>query len=570
MLRERIPEEADNNLKEWPELVRRLLFYRGIETKKEAEEFLNPDYEKSLHDPFSILNMGRAVERILKAIKDNELIIVFGDYDADGVCASAIFYEFFKKIGFENFHFHIPDRHVEGYGLTETAIDEFIGLKAGLIITLDCGITDYEEVERVNSAKIDVVIIDHHLPPEKLPNAFAIVDSKQKDDKYPFKYLCGAGVAFKAVQALIEKGNFNITKGWEKWLLDLVALATIADMVPLTGENRVLVHYGLQVFRKTRRTGLLAFLKRMNFNLSDISEDDIAFMIAPRINIASRMGHANTSFELIITESPGEANWIAGHLEGLNSERKSIVEGILNDIGDRLEKAGLPAQAGKPEIIVEGDSNWNTGVLGLLCNRLMEKYQCPVFLWGRGGAKNIKGSCRSDGSINLVELMKSMPGDIFIESGGHALAAGFSIKDGKIGDFKKGVSEAFKKMPKEEVENGILYIDEEMKIDEVEWRVYGAIEKFAPFGVDNQKPVFAFYGLEIGNAKYFGNDGVHLQLDFKKSGDEAVSAVGFFMGNGDRLNLKDGQKIDLAASLEKSTFRGRHELRLRIVDIKIK
>jgi len=545
-------------------LEKQLLFYRGIKTKKEAEKFFNPNYEKGLNDPFKILNMEKAVDRILSAIKKNERIIIFGDYDADGVCASVIFHEFFKKVGFENFHVHIPDRHLDGYGLTLESIDEFKKQEAKLIITLDCGITDYDEIEKANKSGIDTVVIDHHLPPEKLPPACAIVDVKQEKDKYLFKDLCGTGVAFKVICALVKKGGFNIVSGWEKWLLDLVAIATITEMVPLMEENRVLVFYGLQVLRKTKRPGLLSFYRRMEMVPVNINEDDVGFMIAPRINVASRMEHANTSFELLTTESSEEADWLTGRIELLNKDRRNIVEAILQEVDEKIEIESIPP------IIVKGDINWNPGVLGLVATRLVEKYGRPAVLWGKERAKEIKGVCRSDGTVNVVDLMTVLPKDILLDFGGHAFAGGFSIKEGKIDDLEKEILRAYKKILKQKTENEILYIDKEIGPEEVNWEFYGQIEKFQPFGMDNPKPVFMFSELEIANIKKFGNGGIHLQLDFKKSNGEKISAIGFFIANAEKYDLKTGQKIDLVATLEKSTFRNSLELRLRIVDVKLR
>ena len=561
-----VRKEVSENLPE------QILFYRGVKNKEEAEKFLNPDYERDVHDPFKILNMDKAVERISRALRDNERVIVFGDYDADGVCSSVILHDFFKKIGFENFHIHIPDRHLEGYGLSIEAVDEFAKEKTGLIITLDCGITDYAEVEKANSAGIDVIIADHHPAAasaagaaEKLPNAFAIIDSKQKNDTYPFKYLSGAGVAFKVVQALAARGGFNIVPGWEKWLLDLVAIATVADMVPLVGENRALVHYGLQVLRKTRRQGLLSFLRRLDINLGNVNEDDIGFMIAPRINIASRMEHANISFSLLTTESPEESDWISVHLEVMNNDRKRIVENILKEIDGRIKEAGET-----PKVIVEGDMGWHPGVLGIAANRIVEKYGRTAFLWGKAEAKLIKGSCRSDGSVaNLAELMKTIPEGILSEQGGHALAAGFSVNEEEIENLKDEIIKSYEKMPKQKTENDILYIDKELKIDDVNWETWASMEKLQPFGMDNPKPIFLFSGLEISNLKKFGNGGIHLQLDFLKNNKKKISAISFFVSGDEKFDfLESGQRVDLAASLEKSFFRGATELRLRIVDIK--
>jgi single-stranded-DNA-specific exonuclease len=372
------------------DLVRQILFYRGVKEEKEIEKFLNPDYEDGQHDPFLMKDMDKAAERILRAIKNNEKIVIYGDYDADGVCASAIFHEFFKKIGFNNFHIHIPDRHIDGYGLNSSAIEEFKTLKVNLVITLDCGITDYDEVEELGKAGIDVVITDHHLAPaspsqggpEKIPKAIAVVDSKREDDSYPFKFLCGAGVAFKTIQALIKKGDFNITSGWEKWLLDLVCLATIADMVPLVDENRVLAGFGLKVLRKTQRAGLKSFYRRLSFNSANLNEDDISFMLVPRLNVSGRMDHANASFELLITESAEEADWITGKMEMMTAERKSIVIKMTEEIDEKIKQAG-----GAAEVIVVGNTDWNTGVLGMTASRVVEKYNKPVFCGGKRGRK---------------------------------------------------------------------------------------------------------------------------------------------------------------------------------------
>ena len=563
ILKEKIPAKISKELNTKPDIVRQFLFNRGIKTSREAEIFLNPDYERDLHNPFEILDMEKAVRRITDAVKKNEKIVIFGDYDADGICATVVFYDFFKKVGFENFHVHIPDRNLDGYGLTPPAIDEFIKQKVNLIITLDCGISDFDEVGKANNAGIEVIIIDHHLVPEKIPNAYAIVNSKQLADKYPFKFLSGTGIAFKTICAIIQKGEFNIMPGWEKWLLDVVAIATVADMVPLVDENRTLVFYGLKVLQKTQRPGLISFYKRFALNAQNISEDDLSFVVAPRINVASRIDHATISFDLLTTNLPEEAVWISERLDVMNSERKDAVEKIIAEIDkDAHYKDG--------DIIVAGSANWHPGVLGIAANRLLEKYNCPVFLWGKGIAEEIKGSCRSNGSINLVEFMGKLPEDILIDFGGHALAGGFSVKKDGAEKFKDEVLALYEKFPKQKVENGVLYLDEKLGIDDVNWDFYSLIiEKFRPFGVENQKLVFGFDDLEIERVKKFGNNGVHLQLDFKKKEGDIVSAIGFFMAKDNNFNLGPGQRVNLAASLEKNYFRNNLELRLRIVDVKL-
>ena len=563
-IREKIPANYLKNLNE-PDLARRLLFFRGIKTKKQAQEFLNPDYE-SLGDPLEILNMPRASSRILRAIKSNEKIVIFGDYDADGVCASVIFHDFFKKIGFENFQIYIPDRHQEGYGLTFKVIEKFMADKIDLVITVDCGITDFEEIKKAKKAGIDVLIIDHHLVPKKIPPAFAILDLHQKKEKYPFKYFSGAGLAFKTICALLKKGGFPMNSGWSKWLLDVAALATIADMMPLLNENRILTHFGLRVLQKTRRVGLKQLYKTLKLGNSGISEDDVAFLLAPRINIAGRMGDARMSFDLLTTDSASEAVRLVNHLEEKNNERKTLAEEILNLASKIIDEAGR-----LPEIIVVGNDSWSPGILGFACNKILDKYARTVFLWGRGESKFRKGSARGNGQVNLVKLMAKMPEDVFLEFGGHSMAAGFTLREKtKTEDFEKEVQKAFEKIKKEKVELEVLWFDKELSLGEANQDLISLLEKFRPFGMDNPKPIFFFSGLEVFDVREFGNGGIHLELKFRKDNGRLISAIGFFMQNNFASKIKKGSRIDLAASIEKSNFKGYDEIRLRIVDIKVK
>lgn len=561
IFREKVPDDVAMEMGDMTETAKSILYHRGVKTRAEAEKFLNPRYGDNVDDPLLILNMEKAASRIIKAVKNNERIIVFGDYDADGICSSVVFHDFFKKIGFENFHVHIPDRYLEGYGLSLRAIDEFVKQGAKLVITLDCGVTNAKEVEKANSLGLEVIIIDHHIVPEDPPKAYAIVDLKQKGETYPTKFLSGAGIAFKTICAVIKVGKFNIIPGWEKWLLDVVAIATVADMVPLLGENRTLVHYGLKVLKKTQRPGLLSFYRQLKLSPNNITEDDLSFMIAPRLNVAGRMDHATVSFNLLTTQSSQEADWISERLEAMNGDRREAVDKIIKKIDSEFGKT-------QPDVIITGDASWSPGVLGLTANRMLEKYNCPVFLWGKGG-DSIKGSCRSNGAINLVDFMKELPAGLLDDLGGHALSAGFSIAENKIENLKEEIIKLYAIFPKKEIDS-VIYIEKEARIDDIGASFFSTIEVFQPFGVDNPKPVFSFKNINIHGVKKFGNGGIHLQLDFKKSDGKIISAIGFFMVKCGGLDLKAGQTVDLAASIEKSNFRNKPEIRLRIVDIKIK
>src|SRR3989344_2602323 len=332
---------AEDNLNVSSDLLRQLLVGRGVTNQDEAEKFLTPDYERDLHDPFLMLDMGRAVGRIRRAVRDGERIAIFADYDADGVPGAVVLASFFRQIGFDNFSVYIPDRHDESYGLNVQALASLAAAGVKLVITVDCGITDVAAVKEANRLGLEAIITDHHLVPETLPPAYAIINPKRLNDQYPYKMLCGAGVAFKLVQGLVQflwKSDIHgswisdfhqVKPGWEKWLLDLVAIATVSDLAPLTGENRVLVHFGLKVLRRTPRLGLRALFRGLKLTPEFITEDDIGFLIGPRLNSASRMSHGDEAYALLTAEDEVEADRLARHLEEKNQERRARVVAIL-------------------------------------------------------------------------------------------------------------------------------------------------------------------------------------------------------------------------------------------------
>lgn len=576
-LQKAISEKTKKSLGDYPELVRKLLFYRGIKTKSGAEKYLQPDYERDLLDPFLMKDMAKAVDRLLKAVEQKEKIIIFGDYDADGVPGSAMLAIFLQKISFDDFEVYIPDRNNEAYGLSSEKIDDFAKQNVKLIITIDCGITDVEEIKLANAKGIEVIVTDHHLAPAELPPAYAIVNAKQSDDAYPEKMLCGSAVIYKFICAVLAKNRFNIAIGWEKWLLDLVVIATVSDMVPLTGENRLLAYYGLKVLQKTKRLGLLALLNIIKTRPANVTEDDISFMLGPRINSASRMSHASQAYYLLTTYDESEATTIAKHLEDKNKERREAVEKVIKDVAEQINEADpSDSRASLPPVIVAGKEDWGLGMLGLTSSRLVEKYGRPVFLWSKNVNGVIKGSCRSDGTVNVVEVMKQAGGkDFFLDFGGHAMAAGFSLSPEKISELASRLISAYEKVKKIEVETELL-IDEELTLDQLTWETYKLIEPLAPFGMDNPKPVFKLKNVEIADVKYFGNGGLHLELSFKKSDGSKICAIGFFASPvpddpahvfGD-IKLAKGERLDLLVTLEKSMFKNYPELRLRIIDLK--
>ncbi len=529
-----------------------------------------PDYERDVHDPFLLRDMDKAVERILSAIKANERITIFGDYDADGVPGTALLATVFNWLGFSNFSIYIPDRHNEAFGLSNEAIKKFSDEGTKLVITIDCGITDNEEVKLANDLGLAVIITDHHLTPTEasgLPPALAIVDPKRVDCQYPNKNLCGTGVAFKLAQALLKQGEFESVNegrpacrpGREKWLLDLVALATVADMVPMTGENRALTHFGLTVLAHNRRPGLAALARVLRLNPRFITEDDIGFSLGPRINSASRMSHASEAYELLMSQNEALADKIAADLEARNTERRSSVDDILQTAETLI---GEPSPGG---VLVVGEPSFSLGVLGLTASRLVERHKKPVFVWGVNGVGEVKGSCRSDGSINVVNLMAEAGGrDYFTDFGGHVMAGGFSLPLGRETELATRLNTAYADLDKNEVERTIFY-DQKLTLAEITNDFYQHLRQYGPFGPENEKPLFRLDNLLVREAKMFGNGGLHLELKFRDESGRVIPAIGFFFNKD--LVFTAGERVNLLANLEKSYFRRTPELRLRIVDI---
>ncbi len=550
-------------------LIDNLLFHRGVKSEEEKNIFLNPNYEKHIHDPFLLKDAEKAAKRVVHAIENKENIVIYSDYDADGIPAGVIFHDFFKKIGFTNFINYIPHRHDEGFGLNTDAVDLFIKDKVNLLITLDCGISDIEAVKLAQDNGIDVIITDHHEPHDTLPPAFAIVDHKQKDCMYPDKNLCGSGVGFKLIQAILKINRFNMKEGHEKWLLDMVGLATLSDMVPLVGENRVLASYGLTVLRKSPRKGLMRLLNHLKINQRYLSEDDISFMITPRINAASRMGVPMDAFRLLATDDDNEAHKYVEHLDTINNERKGKVAAIVKEVKKIINERH---KDNPRSVIVAGNPEWRPSLLGLVANTCAEEFGRPAFLWGRDGDGVIKGSCRSGGTVSVVEIMKLAPEGTMMQYGGHFASGGFAVSNERIHHLDEYLNSAFDQLLKQDKVIDPNYIDMEIPLDMINWDVYREIEKLSPFGTGNKKPLFIFKDIKVAGIKEFGKEKNHLELAFKKGNGGPINAMGFFM-NGETFKNKDGERlkvgdsINLIATVEKSLFRGRAELRLRIEDV---
>lgn len=543
-----VPESVQAELKDFSPLLQQLFFNRGITTKAAAQGFLNPIYE-DLADPFAMANMDRAVARILEAIKSDQTIVIYADYDADGIPGAVVLHDFFNKIGFGNFSVYLPHRHNEGYGFHKHAIDQFADANVDLIITIDLGVTAVDTVDYANQKGIDVIITDHHEPDEVLPAAVAIVNPKLGD--YPDPMLCGAATIWQVVRGLIAKGDFELVEGWEKWLLDMVGLATLSDMVPLVNENRILASYGLKVLQKSRRPGLRALLAKNKVPQNNLTGDDIVFSITPKLNAASRLAHPEDAFLVLSSTDPVEAEAASDHLMGLNTRRKTLVAQTMKKVHKKLTSRELR------EVIVVGDPDWNVGILSILSTKIAEEYQRPTFVWAAkpDGEGILKGSCRAYGSVSVVTMMRSLPDGTLEKFGGHTAAGGFSATKEHIHFLEDRLIEALdSSTSKEPAEEN--FIDAELSLDLVNQKTLQDISQLAPFGKGNQKPLFRLTNYTVVEEKLFGKHKDHLSLTLQSSTGRTIRAVKFFA-------TEIADKNNLVGEISYSRFSRKVEVLLR-------
>ncbi len=550
-----------SGLENLPRYLKTLLNNRDITTPDAIEAFLNPDFEKGLHDPFLLHDMEKAVERILQAVKGGEKIVIYSDYDCDGIPGAVVLHDFFVAISFTNFINIIPHRHYDGFGLSVKAVEEMASThNPRLVITIDCGTTDLEAVEKAKELGIDVIVTDHHEPKENLPEAIAVVNPKV-GETYPFTGLCGAGVVFKLVQALIARGNFALPLGIEKWWLDMVAIATIADMVPLVDENRILAHYGLVVLKKTRRPGLQHLFRKQRLNPRYLNEGDIGFTIGPRINAASRMDTPEDAFHLLSTKDEGQAGLHLNHLEKLNQERKTAVALITRELHKRLEE-----MIETPTVLVLGNPEWRPSLVGLGAGKLAEEYNRPVFLWGRDGNGVLKGSCRGGGGVSVVKLMEARA-DHFTEFGGHHASGGFSIHPEKVFSLSEELNQAFSDLGQEALAKETLLVDLALDLSEVDESLLLAERQCAPFGFGNRKPVYLIKDALLKEVGVFGKGKEHSRMVFSSSPYIKEGIAFFKLPEQFSVLPKAGEKHNLLVNLEESYFMNKAAVRFRVLDV---
>lgn len=562
--------EFKNRFPEINDLVLQLLFNRGLDTQKKIDEFLNPDYTHNLHDPFLFKDMPKAVDRIWQAINNDEKIIVHGDYDADGVTGAAVLIKALKFLGGKNVEIFLPHREKDGYGLNTKNVEQFKKDNCQLIITVDCGISNAKEIALAKTLGIDVIVTDHHQPPPQLPiTAIALINPKVIDEHYPFDQLAGVGCAFKLVQALLTKSNIDLKKreAFEKWLLDLVVIGTIADCSPVVNENRTLVKYGLVVLNKTHNIGLQQLLLSIGYdsNKTKFNTYNIGFQIAPRINAAGRIDHANTAFKLLISENEEEAKNIAIDLNNANYDRQKKT----SDIFKQAKEQGLSQSA--DYIIVVNNNDWPLGLVGLVAGKLVQEFNRPTIVIGSKEGE-IAGSARSIPQFNLVEALREAA-EYLSHFGGHSQAAGFSlINENKLNDFKLKIKEIAKNKLQNLNLEPIVNIEAEINLTDINWEFFTELEKFEPFGEQNHEPLFLIKQVEISEVKLVGQENQHLKLKLKQK-DKYLSAIGFcFNEDNDNTNwcqrLKNGDLLDVVTQITANEWNGNRELQLKLVDIK--
>lgn len=545
------------------DIVRTILMQRGVRDE-DMHAFLNPDYSEHTHDTMLMPDMDRAVERILEAIRARERIAIYADFDCDGIPGAALLSDLFQKIGYDAVEVYIPHRDREGYGFHIPAIDTLISHGVKLIITVDVGTVAVEGCAHAQSRGVDVIVTDHHEIIGNLPPAYAVVNPKR--NPYPYPHLCGTGVAFKLACAILAQLRGSVVEGWEKWLLDLVAIATVADMVPMTGENRVLAYWGLRVLRKTPRPGIVSLCKQIRLLQSELTEDDIGFSLAPRINAASRMDDPELAFRLLTTRDVEEAGKLASKLESLNASRKGIVSSIVKQARARVAQRYDDSD----QITVIGDTAWKPSLLGLVANSLVQDRGGVVCVWGRDANGNLKGSCRSDGSLSIVDLFAAAR-DTFIECGGHAGSGGFSVSHEQVHTLQEALSAKAVSLNGLNLANTHKSVapDIQLPLSAARWPVFAELSRMAPFGIEHKKPIVHIRGVRVDSVKVFGKERNHVELALScaETGAKARAFEFFKTATDFSRQVSPGMVADIHATIERDPYRGATAVALRIRDV---
>ena len=546
-----IPESVSNELSAYSPVLRQLLFNRNIFSAKEAEIFLNPDFPSS--DPFLFLDMNKAVDRILTAIREQQKIAVYGDYDADGVTATVLLSESLREIGATVISY-IPNRFDEGYGLNNEALDNLKDEGVALVITVDCGIRSIEEVKHAREIGLDIILTDHHEPGETLPAADAVVCQKRIADPYPEKNLSGVGIAYKLTEALIRKTGLYVQV--DQWL-DLVAIGTVADIVPLTGENRKFVTLGMQEIHKGKRLGLRALCGAAGLrDIQSITARDIGFMIGPRINAAGRLESASLALELLLCTDVDHAAELAQRLDDLNRQRQTLTR--------RIQEAAetLAIEEKNEHFLFAASEEFNMGIVGLAASRLVDTHYLPAIV-GSIGEEYTRASCRSIPELHITWALDQVA-DLLVQHGGHAMAAGFTVRNDQRDELFARLNSIIHDELAEKELHPLISADMEIALSDLHPAILEDIAALEPCGQENPPVYFVSRNLQVRNYRVIGRDQRHLKMTIT-DGKITYDAIAF--GKAQWANAMPTE-VDLLYAFERNSYNGRTSLQLQIQDIK--
>lgn len=539
-------------------LLCQLLIQRDISTVEEANRFFYPDL-KNLHDPFLMPDMEKAVKRIERALGDKERILIYGDYDVDGTTAVALVYKFLRKFT-TNLDYYIPDRYDEGYGISEQGIDYADSTDVKLIIALDCGIKAIDMVKYAKSKNIDFIICDHHMPDETLPDAVAVVDAKRVDSTYPYEHLSGCGVGFKLAQALAISNKIDFSELYD--LLDLVAVSIASDIVPITGENRILTHYGLKQINSNPSMGLKGIIDICDLNRTSITVSDIVFKIGPRINASGRMMNGKEAVDLLLANTKEGARVKSRNIDNYNDSRRELDKKITDEatsyIEDNLEMGDINS-------IVIYNESWHKGVIGIVASRLTEKYYRPAIVLTKSNDL-ITGSARSVMGFDVYKAIEACK-DILENFGGHTYAAGLSLKEENLIEFKRRFEATSLKLIAPEMMRAQINIDALLEFKDIDNKFIQDLNRFAPFGPENLNPIFASKNVsDYGTSKLVGKDHLHIKLEMQDSTSNSI-LHGIAFRQGTDLKFVKQDTFDICYTLEENYHNGKTNIQLYVKDI---
>ncbi len=538
-------------------MIATLLYQRGQDNPEQAFQFLETAYPNGLHSPLDMKDMDTAAARLAHAITTQEPIAVYGDFDTDGVTAVALLQQAVTTMG-GLIRPYIPNRQNEGYGLNINAIDDLIAEGTRLLVTVDCGISNVQEIAHARAMGLDVIVTDHHTPPATLPDALAIVNPKQTDCPYPYKQLVGVGIAFKLVQATIKQGiPANGLRGRD--MLDLVALGTIADLGPLDGENRVLVKAGLEAIHLTQRPGLQALIKAAGLHQKRINSTAVAFMLAPRINAAGRMKDASLAYHLLLADDPTTAATLADELNQANRQRQTLTEEMYQTARQQAEQENKHTNP----IVIMHDEHYHQGLVGLVAAKLAEHWHRPVLMIERG-AEESRGSARSVNGFNIIEALTECQ-DIFTRFGGHSMAAGFTLPTSRLDELEERMQTIATDQLNDTMLTPRLEIDADIPLHTITWDIHTQLQQLEPFGSGNQQPTLMSRNVEAIDIQTVGKEQQHLKLRLRENGSRPLDAIAFRLGHLAEP-LRKHPHIDIAYTLETNEWQEYRALQLNLKD----